>query len=254
MLSKNILKLIKSLQIKKFRDEHGLFIVEGKKSVLEVLASDFQIQWLLVTSDYEKEFHKFKDKVSNFEIINQNDLEDISRINSNDTALAVVCQKKQSNFTETSENKIIILDHIQDPGNMGTIIRTADWFGFNQIICSKDCVELYNPKVITSTMGSFTRVSVFYENLDEVMATLKKAKFTIYGALLEGKNLQEVKIDQKIALVIGNESNGISDNMLKNIDQSVTIAKYGKAESLNAGIAAGILMHHFVGFENKQIF
>jgi TrmH family RNA methyltransferase len=133
----------------------------------------------------------------------------------------------------------IVLDGIQDPGNMGTIIRTADWFGITQIVASEDTVDVYNPKVIGATMGSFMRVSVTYKNLAEWMPTVK---LPVYGALLEGENIFTIKTHQKGLLVIGSEGKGIRENILDLITHPVTIPKIGDAESLNAGIAAGIIV------------
>jgi TrmH family RNA methyltransferase len=133
----------------------------------------------------------------------------------------------------------IVLDGIQDPGNMGTIIRTADWFGITQIVASEDTVDVYNPKVIGATMGSFMRVSVTYKNLAEWLPTIK---LPVYGALLEGENVFTIKTPNKGLLVIGSEGKGIRENILELITHPVTIPKIGDAESLNAGIAAGIIV------------
>jgi TrmH family RNA methyltransferase len=134
-----------------------------------------------------------------------------------------------------------MLDGIQDPGNMGTIIRTADWFGIQQIICSNDTVELYNPKVIQSTMGSFTRVKVWYKNLKEIFAN-NDADVPVYGALLQGKSIYDIPEISEGILLMGNEGNGIRPENLSFITQPITIPKQGGAESLNVGVATGIIV------------
>jgi len=154
-----------------------------------------------------------------------------------------VVEMPQSNKVTTFENHITIaLDCIQDPGNFGTIIRVADWFGIKQIICSNDCVELYNPKVIQSTMGSFIRVNINYLDLKE---HLKNATVPIYGALLNGDDVTKIEKPKQGILVIGNESKGIRENILPHITNAISIKRIGGAESLNAAIATSIIISHF---------
>ena len=137
----------------------------------------------------------------------------------------------------------MILDGLQDPGNFGTIIRIADWFGIENIICSNDCVELYNPKVIQSTMGSFTRVKVIYRELE---IYLQENKLPVYGALLNGTDVRKIVKPKEGLLLIGNEGKGIRDSILPYINNAISIEKVGQAESLNAAIATGILLSHLV--------
>ncbi|MFN0048984.1 MAG: TrmH family RNA methyltransferase [Cytophagales bacterium] len=244
MLSKNTLKFIKSLQIKKFRDEEGLFIVEGLKSVVELLNSKFEIQGVYCTPDFEKYLKPFAIVKSKISIITQSELESISRLTSNDSMLAVAKMDKNSIIAFKNIESALLLNQIQDPGNLGTIIRTADWFGIKTIICDEATVDFYNPKVISATMGSFTRVNIHYTDLENSIVSLKSNDFTIYGALLNGLKMSEITKTSKYALVIGNESNGITDSIQKLIDKSISIEGFGDAESLNAAVAAGIIMHH----------
>lgn len=245
MLSKNTLKFIKSLQIKKYRDEEGLFIVEGRKSVLELAGSGFDIVKVFCTKNFEKEVRAILGKLVDIEVVNYEELESISRLESNDSMLAVV-KKRIQNFIEIDKiENVVILDQISDPGNLGTIIRTADWFGIQNIICSNDTVDFYSPKVITSTMGSFTRVNVCYGDLNNYIEELKTKGFVIYGALLNGSKLHQIENKGKFAIVIGNESKGISSEISKKIDTAITIEGHGQAESLNASVAAAIIMYHF---------
>jgi TrmH family RNA methyltransferase len=167
------------------------------------------------------------------------ELEKMSMLQTPNQVLAVAMMPQKKETLNLAGPLTIVLDGIQDPGNMGTIIRTADWFGITQIVASEDTVDVYNPKVIGATMGSFMRVSVTYKNLADWMPTIK---LPVYGALLEGENVFTIKTPQKGLLVIGSEGKGIRENILEFITHPVTIPKIGDAESLNAGIAAGIIV------------
>lgn len=238
MLSKNEAKYIQSLYHKKTREQEGVFVVEGPKIIEEVLASDFVIKKLYAIGDWIKNVNKTIDAT----IVTTAELQRISGLQTANQVLAVVEQKKL-NEPVFKGSFTIVLDGIQDPGNLGTIIRIADWFGVRQIIASNDTVELYNPKVIQSTMGSFVRTKVWY---DDIINVLQHAGVTVYGALLDGKNVLEIaKLNEGI-LVIGNESKGISDDVKKYITQPITIPRLGGAESLNAAVATGIILSHIV--------
>jgi TrmH family RNA methyltransferase len=167
------------------------------------------------------------------------ELEKMSMLQTPNQVLAVAMMPQKKETLDLAGPLTIVLDGIQDPGNMGTIIRTADWFGITQIVASEDTVDVFNPKVIGATMGSFMRVSVTYKNLADWMPTVK---LPVYGALLEGENVFTIKTPQKGLLVIGSEGKGIRENILDLITHPVTIPKIGDAESLNAGIAAGIIV------------
>ncbi len=242
MFTKNQAKLIKSLDEKKNRLETGLFLVEGEKSVSELLDSDFEIDLVLTTTEFfDKYGEKIREKSKSYEIVNQSELEKVGTFTTNNAALAVVKQKKILEPKNDSEI-FLALDEIKDPGNLGTIIRIADWYGIKNIIASKNTVDFYNPKVITATKGSFTRVKIFYTDLNDF---LLKTKLPIFGAFLNGKNIHETKFPKSGILVMGNESNGISRELEKNINQRITIPSFGKAESLNVAIATAIILDNW---------
>jgi RNA methyltransferase, TrmH family len=236
MLSKAKIKFIKSLQIKKYRKQEQCFIVEGAKSVRELLASDFKVKILLGTPAFLSSI----DPNEGYELIevNEKDLEGLGEFQSNDTALAVAETKMNDALTVDQQEFALVLNDIRDPGNLGTIIRTADWFGMKKIIASNETADFYNPKVISATMGSFTRIKMYYTDLAEY---LQQVKVPVFGTYLEGTDIHSVDFDKGGLIIIGNESKGIHPALEKFVTQKITIPKYGKAESLNAGIAAGIL-------------
>ncbi len=243
MFTKNQSKLIKSLQEKKNRVETGLFIVEGEKSVSEVLNSDFEIDFILTTTEFfDKYGEKIREKSNSYEIVNQFELEKVGTFATNDAALAVVKQKVNKPFDIKNGEIVIALDEIKDPGNLGTIIRIADWYGITNIVASKETVDFYNPKVITATKGSFTRVNMFYTDLNEF---LSKQKIPVLGAFLDGENVHETKFPSGGVMVMGNESNGVSEKIGKLITKKITIPSYGKAESLNVAIATSIILDNW---------
>lgn len=243
MLSKNTVKFIKSLHQKKYRSEFGQFFVEGEKSVLEVLQSDFLVDLLLVTESFEKKNSRHLDGYSGELIsVTQNQLEQLGQFQSNDAALAVVKMKPNAPFVPKKGELIIALDEVRDPGNLGTIIRIADWYGITQLVFSPQTAEVYNPKVIQATMGSFTRVKFFYGELDQIF---DQWKLPVYGAFLGGENIHTIKKPVPGILLMGNESKGISPELEKKVTQKVTIPGFGHAESLNVAIATAILCDNF---------
>ena len=237
MLSKNELKYIQSLCQKKQRQEEGLFIAEGTKLVDELLQSQYRIKKLYALADWIQQYPKAVEAVTVTEI----ELAKMSTLQTPNQVLAVVEQQIPKTGPDINTQLTLVLDGIQDPGNLGTIIRIADWFGIKQVIASEDTVELYNPKVIQSTMGSFTRVNFWYRSLPEFLAS---AKIPVYGALLNGKNMHGEPPVTEGLLVIGNESKGISKELLPFISHPITIPRLGGAESLNAAVAAGIIVSH----------
>jgi len=243
MFTKNQAKLIKSLHEKKNRVELGLFLVEGEKSVSELLDSNFEIDFLLTTTKFfDKYGETIRDRAKNYEIVNQFDLEKVGTFETNGSALAVVKQKINIVPIIKKDEIVIALDEIKDPGNLGTIIRIADWYGIKNVIASKETVDFYNPKVITATKGSFTRVNMFYTDLKDF---LSKQKIPIFGAFMSGKNIHETKFPSGGIIVMGNESNGVGEEIEKMITKKVTISAYGKAESLNVAIATAIILDNW---------
>jgi TrmH family RNA methyltransferase len=234
MVTKSELKYIQSLSDKKVRLETGCFIAEGVKLVGEMIAAGYPLKAVYALDTWES-----PDATLEVTRIEAFELEKMSMLQTPNQVLAVAMMPQKKETLDLAGPLTIVLDGIQDPGNMGTIIRTADWFGITQIVASEDTVDVYNPKVIGATMGSFMRVSVTYKNLADWMPTVK---LPVYGALLEGENVFTIKTPQKGLLVIGSEGKGIRENILDLITHPVTIPKIGDAESLNAGIAAGIIV------------
>jgi len=241
MLNKNQIKFIKSLQLKKYRKESGFFVVEGYKSILEVINSDFQIEQIYVTREMYQKFKKELDK-NKVEIISKSDLEKISNFQSSDSGLAIVKQK-ENKILEIKEDKIVLaLDDINDPGNLGTIIRLADWYGIKKIICSKETAEFYNNKVINASMGSFTRIEIYYTDLVEFFA---KQKIPLLGAFMQGENVHTFKFPKSGILLMGNEAGGINKNLEKFITEKISIPSFSKTESLNVAMATGIILDNW---------
>ena len=238
MLSKSQISLLKSLQQKKFRAEHGAFLVEGHKSVNEFIDSDYQVDTIYHTYNFDPNLLKLSRKM-NFQGISLNDLEKISSLKTPQDVVAQVKIPEWPALNNSILNKkfSIVLDGIQDPGNMGTIIRTADWFGIKDIICSGDTVDVYNPKVVQATMGSLSRINVHYTDL---AAFLTKINLPIFGALLDGSNIFTTDFGSEGLIVMGNEGNGLRPEIKERIQKAVTIPRTGMAESLNVGVATAI--------------
>ncbi|MCP9755874.1 RNA methyltransferase [Lacihabitans sp. CCS-44] len=239
MISKQQQKYVQSLHNKKYRTEYGKFLVEGEKAILEILNSEFEIENIFCTEIFKEKLAD-KSKYKNIVVCKEPEIESISTFKTNQTGVAVVNQRNESPNTQTTNSQIIlILDGIKDPGNLGTIIRLADWYGIGHVYCSNDTVEFYNPKVIAATMGSFIRVNAHYVELENY---IKKLNLPIYGAFLGGKNIHSFPFEKPFGLVIGSESHGISPEIEKIITQKITIPRIGSAESLNAGVATGIIL------------
>jgi TrmH family RNA methyltransferase len=243
MLSNNRKKELISLKQKKYRQRYGQFLVEGEKSVMELCKSDYNIDVILVTSAL---FPKFKNELISFNvlIINEKDMQSISNLETSPGIIAVSNFKETDTQQWTGKQKFtLMLDGISDPGNLGTIIRIADWYGIETILCSPDCVDLYNPKTIASSMGSFTRVNVIYTELEKL---LNEKKVNSFACVMQGKSIQDFKNIKEGIIIIGNEARGISPALIKMADNQVTIPRVGKAESLNAAIATALVCHKFI--------
>ena len=238
MLSKSQISLLQSLQHKKFRKEHGAFLVEGYKSVSEFANSAYQIDTIYHTTANAPKLLKLSQKI-NFEEISVNNIEKISALTTPSDIIARVKipQWPAIQYSTLQKKFSLVLDGIQNPGNMGTIIRTADWFGIENIICSEDCVDVYNPKVVQATMGSLSRVNVHYTDIATVLST---TKIPVYGALLNGDNIYTSNFGTEGLIVMGNEGNGLRPDIIKLVTKAITIPRAGKAESLNVAIATAI--------------
>jgi len=239
MISKNDVKYIQSLHHKKTRDKEGLFIAEGPKLLLELLSSQFEVKQLYALPVWMEQHPKINKATE----ITEGELEKITALQTPNQVLAVFKQPALSNQPVLQGCLSLVLDGIQDPGNMGTIIRIADWFGICQIIASEDTADVYNPKVVQATMGSIARVKVHYKKLPDWLA---QTTVPVYGALLNGENVYNTGEIKEGVLVIGNEGRGIRADVLPFIKQPLTIPGRGKAESLNAAVATGIILSHIV--------
>jgi RNA methyltransferase, TrmH family len=238
MLSKAKIKFIKSLQIKKYRRQEQSFIVEGAKSVRELLGSDFEVITLLGTAAFLSSIRTEK----GLEVIEttEKELEGLGEFQTNDAALAIARAKPNDFLSPNAGEFVLLLDDIRDPGNLGTIVRTADWFGVTKIIASTETADFYSPKVINATMGSFTRTKIFYTPLADYM---QSATVPIFGTYLEGTDIRTVDFGGGGMILIGNESRGIHPELQKFVTQKVTIPKSGQAESLNAALATGVILY-----------
>ncbi|TWR29387.1 RNA methyltransferase [Mucilaginibacter pallidiroseus] len=238
MLSKSQISLLTSLQQKKFRREHGLFLVEGNKSISEFIDSPYSIHTIYHTYGNAPKMLNLSQKI-NLQEISLNELQKVSLLKTPADAIATIRIPQDSAIDVSNLQKgfSLVLDGVQDPGNMGTIIRTADWFGINRIICSDDTVDVYNPKVVQATMGSLARVNVSYTDL---RTFISKAGVPVFGALLNGNNIYTTDFGTHGLIVMGNEGNGIRPEIQPLITRSVTIPRVGAAESLNVGVATAI--------------
>ncbi len=238
MVSKNQIKLIRSLQQKKFRKQYSLFIAEGVKVIQELLKADYELVNLYVTEPIFTDINASK-RVE----ISNSDLEKITALKTSNNCLAVFKIPEQ-NFTQSSDLKIA-LDDIRDPGNMGTILRLCDWFGITELICSEDTVDLYNPKVVQATMGSIARVNVVYTDLN---AYLSKVNVPVFGTFMDGENIYKSKLPNAGIIVMGNEANGISKEIENLCSHRIAIPRFGNlqvTESLNVATATAIILSEF---------
>jgi TrmH family RNA methyltransferase len=241
-LTRNEIKFIKSLQEKKMREQERLFVVEGVKLVEELLLqSKMEVEVVYALP----EFVANTSKSLNLVTISESDLERISGLVNPNRVLALVKFPKSKNIDWQFEKNVLVLDEIKDPGNMGTILRTADWFGINTVIASENCVDLYNPKVIQASMGAVYRINYIQDSLEKLLPDLKKSGFKLVGAAMQGKDLYSYAYPEKLALVMGSESHGISEKTNALLDETITIPKFGQTESLNVGVAAAIILSHF---------
>jgi RNA methyltransferase, TrmH family len=243
MLSKNQIKYIRSLHAGKFRQIHSQYIVEGAKMIEELVNTDKQIAAIYALTDFiEKNLTLLQSRNISFETIDDDELQKISALTTPNKALAIVIQDKYKwgENNTLDEGLFLALENIQDPGNLGTIIRSADWFGVKAIFCSEHSVDAYNPKVVQSSMGSLFRIPVYYTGLKKLLQHNKD--IPAYAAVLAGKNVYECALKKNALLVIGNESKGISDELIDLCSEKISIPNFGKAESLNAAIACSVLL------------
>ena len=267
MLTKGKIQALQAFTDKKERNKKNIFLVEGEKSVAELLLSDMVIVELFITQEFSQKYaDQLKEcgkrhaaiekwlKPQSVEAGEINKISTMESLKSECTAIAVVNQLKKIDLSVDDiahllqTEKVLMLDDIRDPGNMGTIIRLADWYGIKNIIASVGTVDIYNPKTISASMGSFSRVQVTYRDVNEILNILNKNRIdvNIIASTLGGQNANDFKWPKAGALVIGNESNGVNEIALNKIETKITLPSFGKAESLNASVACGILLDRWV--------
>jgi len=238
MLSKNQIKTITALQQKKYRQAHGLFFAEGIKVIGELLQSNFELEHLYETEPLFAQIPQSKKT-----IVNQTELQKISALTTANNCLAVFKIEQPTPFSE--HGLIVALDDIRDPGNLGTIMRLCDWFGVEQLVCSNETADVFNPKVVQATMGSLSRVKVHYLDLENF---LTQAKLPVFGTFMDGKNIYTEQLSSEGIVVFGNEANGISASIEKIIKKRIAIPRFGKlqqTESLNVAAATAIVLSEF---------
>jgi RNA methyltransferase, TrmH family len=236
MVSKAVIKLVQSLKHKKAREQHGLFVVEGTKTIVELLGSKITVKSLFATQSWWDEHRQIIAQNIEVNKVTITQLEQLSNFNTPPPVIAL-CEMPNYSINSTML-RCIALDTIQDPGNLGTIIRIADWYGIEHIICSTACTDVHNPKTLQASMGSFLRVKTYYTDLKQFFET---TTLPIMGALMQGSNLHTTHLPKQGILVIGNEGKGLQQELLPFITLPVTIPKFGEAESLNAAIATAII-------------
>lgn len=246
MLSKNQIKVITSLQQKKFRKQHGLFLAEGIKVIQELLNSNFELHHLYVTEELFK--NVAKDKI---DYITEPELKKISALTTPNNCLALF---KIPQERELSGNGLVVaLDDIRDPGNLGTILRLCDWFGVKEVVCSNETVDIFNPKVVQATMGSITRVNVVYTDLEVFLSNTNQP---VCGTFMDGQNIYQSDLPAKGIIVMGNEANGISTAIERLCTKRIAIPRFGdlqQTESLNVATATAIILNEFRREEGKTL-
>lgn len=236
MLSKSQIKLIIRLKQKKHRIADGFFVAEGLKVINELLESSLELHHLFTTES-------FKSHTKTETLITEAELKKISFLTTPNKALAIF--KIPGPKTMNTKGLILALDSVRDPGNLGTIIRLCDWFGIKELVCSKETVDCYNPKVVQATMGSITRVNINYLNLNTFLA---EAETPIFGAFMDGENVYKSKLPKAGIIIMGNEANGISRAIEQQVTQRIAIPRFGDlqaTESLNVATATAILLSEF---------
>ncbi len=250
MISKSTIKLIKSLALKKFRVKENSFLVEGDKNVIEVLSSNFTIERLYATPIFLVDNEIICKKANLIIEIEMEDLRKASLLQNPRNCLAICSLPKKLELPEKIGNNLsIYLDGIQDPGNLGTIIRICDWFNIEYLFCSPNTADYFNPKVIQASMGSFSRVNYFTATFSEIAQIANNSQAPIYGAFLKGENIYNEILPQKAVLVVGNEGNGIRKELELQINKKIKIPDFSAnnkgPESLNVSIATAIICSEF---------
>lgn len=250
MLSKNKIKLIQSLNRKKDRDESGLFLVEGNKMVEEALRSEYQIETLVCTAQFADQHPEIQSKAKEIIETDKDLIQKASLLQNPQEALAIIMQPEIGiPELNLSTDLCLALDFIQDPGNLGTILRIADWFGIDTVICSENTVDAYNPKVVQASMGAIFRIKTLYSNLESFLLETSEKQIPVYGTFMDGNNIYTESLTRNGIVVLGNEGNGISESISRLVTRRIAIPTFStnpnKAESLNVAIAASICCSEF---------
>jgi len=251
MISKNRIRQITALQKKKERDENRTYVIEGDKIVKEYLRAGVRLKLLAAKPEFISSLKPFeRDLIGEIETCNYDDLKKISALTAPHNALALVPYPDiQSDRGKFSDELSVALDKVQDPGNLGTIIRSAAWFGIRNIVCSPNCVDLYNPKVIQATMGAILNVEVLYTDLKDYLNEAINLDAPVFGAVLEGNPVYDEDLEKRGVILLGNESKGISDELIPFITKKIYIPKFTGAsygiESLNVSMAAAVIFSEF---------
>ena len=249
MISKQNIELVRSLSQKKGREERGLFVAEGEKIVFDLLKTKLKLSVLYYTAEAEGLLNNFPDRAKSVQL-SAKEMERISAFKTPSDVLALFeipsCQEvERSSF----EGLCLVLDGIQDPGNLGTIVRTADWFGISDVYCSPECADIYNPKSVQSTMGALARVRVHYTELTELTRKALNQQVPVYGTFMEGENLFRTSLDTPALIVMGSEGKGISSELVPLLTKKISIPAFpvGKKEleSLNVAVSAAIVCAEF---------
>lgn len=246
MINKNDVKLIRSLSLKKYRQRYKKFIVEGEKSVIEAIKfKNDDLEKLYCTHEFTEKNNIILNKILHLvQIVTQNELESISNLKNNTSVIAILEIKDYLDLTVLNDSKLLLyLDAISDPGNLGTIVRTAEWYGVDALICSPDCVDLYNPKVVQATMGSIFRLPVFAIDFNSLISLKDDNYINKYVMVMEGKDVYNYDFSFPMIIVIGNESNGVSEDIIAKCTERITIPSANRVvDSLNASVATSIVL------------
>jgi TrmH family RNA methyltransferase len=252
MISKNRTKFIVSLRQKKIRDKERLFVIEGDKLIREFLLTGIHLKELYAKPEFLDSLQADQNLlIDEIEEVSYEELKMISTLRTPHNALAVVrMPESKMDITQIFNQVCAALDFVQDPGNFGTIIRAAAWFGIRNIICSSNCVDVYNPKVIQASMGAILHVNVYYTDLKMFLIMANEENIPVFGTMLEGKSIYSQKLDNKGIILLGNESKGISDELIPYINHKIMIPGFSDSmpgiESLNVSMAASVIFSEFL--------
>ena len=249
MISKNKLKLIKSLARKKIRKKENLFLAEGGKTVTEILKSDIRIRELYATPDFLEYNEKLSEGAEQLVMVTNDELKKASLLREPQNCIAICEMPAPADLPQKMQGLSFFSDGIQDPGNLGTIVRTCDWFGFNYLFCSHDTADIYNPKVVQASMGSFCHIPVIYTDFPRVHQIAGASQIPVFGAFTDGENIYRSKLPQQAMIVLGNEWKGIREEIAAHIRNRLSIPSFhagtSGAESLNVAVAAAVFCSEF---------